>query len=232
MPPSDAAQRRRAVPPCRYEGRLLLRFDDTNPSKEKGEYEEAIIEDLKRLEITPSSVSHTSDHFEAILKLQTRMLEENLAYVDPSPQEEQKTQRLAKQENKYRSQPVAENMRLWAEMQKASEEGLKCCVRPACVLTTNRPGLAAAPAAHPAAAGATRPALLRACPPEPERGRRPRRLGCRKTVRLRERGCVGLGARVPAPQSPNVAGHAGYAHGHAYAHAWCAGPSRCAPRST
>jgi len=112
-----------------YEGRLLLRFDDTNPSKEKGEYEEAIIEDLKRLNITPSSVSHTSDHFAAILKLQTRMLEEGIAYVDPSPQEEQKKERMAKQENKYRSQPVAENLRLWGEMQKASEEGLKCCVR-------------------------------------------------------------------------------------------------------
>jgi hypothetical protein len=112
-----------------YEGRLLLRFDDTNPSKEKGEYEEAIIEDLKRLNITPSSVSHTSDHFAAILRLQTRMLEEDLAYVDPSPQEEQKKERMAKQENKYRSQPVAENLRLWGEMQKASEEGLKCCVR-------------------------------------------------------------------------------------------------------
>jgi glutamyl-tRNA synthetase len=113
----------------RYAGKMLVRFDDTNPSKEKGEYEEAIIEDLKRLNITPSSVSHTSDHFAAILRLQTRMLEEDLAYVDPSPQEEQKKERMAKQENKYRSQPVAENLRLWGEMQKASEEGLKCCVR-------------------------------------------------------------------------------------------------------
>ena len=30
-------------------------------------------------------MSHTSDHFAAILKLQTRMIEEGLAYVDPSP---------------------------------------------------------------------------------------------------------------------------------------------------
>ena len=35
-------------------------------------------------------MSHTSDHFAAILKLQTRMIEEGLAYVDPSPQEAQK----------------------------------------------------------------------------------------------------------------------------------------------
>ena len=46
---------------------------------------------------TPNQVSHTSDHFAAILKLQTRMLEEGLAYVDPSPQEAQKKERMAKQ---------------------------------------------------------------------------------------------------------------------------------------
>ena len=32
---------------------------------------------------SPIQVSHTSDHFAAILKLQTRMIEEGLAYVDP-----------------------------------------------------------------------------------------------------------------------------------------------------
>ena len=108
---------------------MLLRFDDTNPSKEKGEYEEAIKEDLRRLEITPASVSHTSDHFETILKLQTQMLQEGLAYVDPSPKEEQQKGRLTKTESPYRSQSVEENLRLWAEMQKGTELGLKCCVR-------------------------------------------------------------------------------------------------------
>ncbi len=37
-----------------YKGELLLRFDDTNPRKEKVEYEEAIIEDLSKLGIVPN----------------------------------------------------------------------------------------------------------------------------------------------------------------------------------
>jgi len=65
---------------------MLLRFDDTNPSKEKGEYEEAILKDLKSLDITPSSISHTSDHFEAIQAVATKMLEDGLAFIDPMPQ--------------------------------------------------------------------------------------------------------------------------------------------------
>lgn len=47
----------------RYHGRMLIRFDDTNPSKEKDEFEENIIKDLETLNVHADSVSHTSDHF-------------------------------------------------------------------------------------------------------------------------------------------------------------------------
>jgi len=47
-----------------YGGKMILRFDDTNPTKEKEEFVQNIIKDLKTCEITPDKVSHTSDFFD------------------------------------------------------------------------------------------------------------------------------------------------------------------------
>ena len=61
-----------------YEGKLILRFDDTNPSKEEEEYEDAIKQDLKTLGINHDIFSHTSDHFDTLLQFAERMIREGL----------------------------------------------------------------------------------------------------------------------------------------------------------
>lgn len=112
-----------------YDGKLIMRFDDTNPEKEKEDYEEAILNDVRSLGIKWDHFSYTSDHFETLMKLCTEMIKKGQAYVDDTPPEQMKLEREKRQESKCRSLSVEENLRKWDEMIKGSEEGQKCCVR-------------------------------------------------------------------------------------------------------
>lgn len=113
----------------RYKGRVLLRFDDTNPSKEKAEFEESILVDLGKLEITPDSVSYTSDYFKPITEYAKILIGEGLAYMDNTPQEEMKTERAERQESKHRNQTPEEALKYFQEMSSGSEEGGAWCLR-------------------------------------------------------------------------------------------------------
>jgi len=72
----------------KFEGKLIVRFDDTNPSKEKEEYEHAIMEDLEMLQIKADSITHTSDYFEVLLEYAEKLIKEGNAYADNTPQEQ------------------------------------------------------------------------------------------------------------------------------------------------
>ena len=106
----------------KYHGRMLLRFDDTNPAKEKEEFEQAIRDDLKRLEITPDCESHTSDHFPLLMELCEQLLREGKAYVDGTPVEQMRLERDQGIESKYRSYTPEQNMALWREMVAGTPE--------------------------------------------------------------------------------------------------------------
>jgi len=69
----------------KYNGRLILRFDDTNPSNEKTEFTDNIMLDLEKLGIKPDVVTHTSDHFEKLESICAQMIHDGLAYVDDTP---------------------------------------------------------------------------------------------------------------------------------------------------
>lgn len=71
----------------KYNGKLILRFDDTNPSKEKAEFEQSIGEDLKTLGVHPDITTHTSDSFKIIHNEVLKLINLGLAYVDDTEQE-------------------------------------------------------------------------------------------------------------------------------------------------
>ncbi|KAF8820584.1 glutamate-tRna ligase [Cardiosporidium cionae] len=112
-----------------YEGKMIIRFDDTNPAKEKMEFEESIMEDLKMLEVFPDSVTHTSDYFDILqAKLET-LLNEGKVYIDNTPMEQMRMDRGEGIESKNRSNSIEENIALWKHMQAGDETGKHCCAR-------------------------------------------------------------------------------------------------------
>ena len=113
----------------KYHGKLILRFDDTNPQKEKEEYVENIMSDLKTIGVQHHVLTHTSDHFDLILGYATRMIKEGIAYVDNTPVEQMRKWRMDGVEAPSRNASVEENLKLWQEMQEGTPEGLKCCLR-------------------------------------------------------------------------------------------------------
>ena len=70
-----------------YKGKLIIRFDDTNPTKEKEEFEDAILEDLAVLNIRGDKLSHTSDYFDQLYDYALQMIQLGKAYVDDTDRE-------------------------------------------------------------------------------------------------------------------------------------------------
>jgi glutaminyl-tRNA synthetase len=71
-----------------FGGELILRFDDTNPSKEETEFVEAIEEDCQWLGIHWGKVTFASDYFDRLYDWAIRLVKKGLAYVDDQTPEE------------------------------------------------------------------------------------------------------------------------------------------------
>ncbi len=113
-----------------FNGYTNLRFDDTNPTKEKQEFVDAIIEDLKWLGYEPANVFYGSDYFEKTYEKALLFIKKGLAYVDDLSQEQMSQMRDTKNgagiESPYRNRSVEENLRLFQEMRDGKyQEGEK-----------------------------------------------------------------------------------------------------------
>jgi glutamyl-tRNA synthetase len=114
----------------RYKGRLIIRFDDTNPSKEKEEYQQSILEDLGTLGVKGDVLTYTSDYIGTIEKYALSMISKGQAYMDDTPQEQMKEERANRIESKHRNGQTPEEAKaLFEEMCSGSEEGGKWCLR-------------------------------------------------------------------------------------------------------
>lgn len=104
----------------KYHGKCNLFFDDTNPSKEKTEFVEAIKADIEWLGFKWYEIHYASDFFDKIYELAIKLIEDGKAYVcDLSANEIRNTRGTLTEpgtESPYRNRSVEENLRLFKEM--------------------------------------------------------------------------------------------------------------------
>lgn len=86
-----------------FKGKLIMRFDDTNPAKETVEFEQVILGDLELLEIKPDLFTHTSNYFDLMIEYCERMLKEGKAYCDDTEPEQMKKEREQRIESVHRN---------------------------------------------------------------------------------------------------------------------------------
>ncbi|KAK1277337.1 hypothetical protein QJS04_geneDACA015752 [Acorus gramineus] len=113
----------------RYKGRLIIRFDDTNPSKESSEFVENLMKDINTLGVKYEAVTYASDYFDQLMKMVEDLITKGKAYVDDTPREQMQKERMDGIESRCRNNTLEQNMALWKEMVQGSERGLECCVR-------------------------------------------------------------------------------------------------------
>lgn len=97
-------------------GICYLRFDDTNPAKERQEYIDSILEDMLFLGHVPYRVTYTSDYFDILYENALKLIKTGKAYVDELDQETMQKQRYNKIESPYRNRSIDESLKLFDEM--------------------------------------------------------------------------------------------------------------------
>ncbi|KAH8600667.1 tRNA synthetases class I, catalytic domain-containing protein [Bisporella sp. PMI_857] len=110
-------------------GTLLCRFDDTNPSKESMEFEDAILYDLKLMEIVPKKTTHSSDYFQEIYEFALKLIKDGKAFADDSELGKGDESRKNRMPSKRRDLGIDETLEHFAEMKAGSEEGRRWCLR-------------------------------------------------------------------------------------------------------
>ena len=104
----------------KFGGVCNLRFDDTNPTKEKEEFVEAIKDDIHWLGFEYGAVYYASEQYDQIFEYALDLIRRGLAYVDDLSREEIRAYRGTLKEpgrnSPYRDRTPEENMDLFLRM--------------------------------------------------------------------------------------------------------------------
>lgn len=120
-----------------YDGKFILRFDDTNPENADLNFYSAQKEDLKWLGISWQKEYNTSDNLEKHYKLAEKLIEQGNAYVCTCSPDEIKHNRFHGKECDCRSCSYDNSMDLWEQMHSSLNDAILrlrgdiCCVNTA-----------------------------------------------------------------------------------------------------
>ena len=110
-----------------YGGKFNMRFDDTNPTKEKAEFMDSIIEDVKWLGADyEDRLFHASDYFDEMYEDAVKLIKKGKAYVSELSADEMREYRgtLTEpgKEDPNRNRSVEENLKLFEDMKNGKFE--------------------------------------------------------------------------------------------------------------
>lgn len=115
----------------KYNGTFNLRFDDTNPTKEKTEFVDSIVKDVEWLGAHyDGEINFASDYFEDMYEAAVKLIKKGKAYVCDLTAEQIKEYRGTLTEpgknSPYRDRSIEENLDLFERMKKGEfEDGSK-----------------------------------------------------------------------------------------------------------
>jgi glutaminyl-tRNA synthetase len=93
------------------DGLCYMRFDDTNPAKEKDEFIDGITGDVRWMGFKWFKLTHTSDYFRELYEFAIQLIKEGNAYVCHQTKDEIKAARERREPSPWRDRPPEESLR-------------------------------------------------------------------------------------------------------------------------
>ena len=108
-----------------YGGKMILRYEDTNPGTERLEYYAAIKVGLDWLGIKYDSIEYVSDNLEVLYSNAEKLIKSNDAYICICKQDKISNNRREMKECKCTKRSIEENEKMWHDMfgEKKYKEG-------------------------------------------------------------------------------------------------------------